>query len=331
MLHLILAAALSAPLQQAIAYFQAERPKLESRLGTGQTIDLGLRLVNDQNDLHSPVPPFYTALAWADTLQAVSSVDIEAIHHAAQDATPRLPTQTGLHEGFIRSQADGLWEPVAVYIPEKHAAHPPLAIVLHGRPQSETELLGQPYLRELADRTGTILVAPWGRGSYDFEGAAGKDLDALASYVQGLYGSDPHALYLVGYSMGGFSVFKVGTTRPWSAVMCIAGALLNSEVPTVRFAWRDMPVYVVNGSLDEEIPPVYGIRSAVFLDSLGIPTAFYQQPGGHHAVRTLMPVLERAWADMHAGVVRTSSIPRGAAGTAFLPAAPPMHDSDFKP
>lgn len=331
MLHVVLAAALSASLQQAITYFQAQRPRLEARLGASQTVDLGLRLVIDRNELNDPAPAWYTPQAWNDTLRTVSTVDIDAIREAAEDAAPQLPRQAGLHEGFVRSAIDGIWEPVAVYIPPKHAAHPPLAIMLHGRPQSETELLGQPYLRELADRTGTILVAPWGRGNYDFEGSAATDLNALATFAQNTYGSDPHELYLVGYSMGGFSVFKVGTARPWSAVMCIAGALLNSEVPAVRFAWRDTPVYVINGTLDEEIPPIYGMRSAAFMESLGIPTTFYQQPAGHHAVRTLMPALERAWADMHAGVVRANTIPHGAAGTAFLPAVPAMHDADLKP
>lgn len=331
MLHVILAVALSTSLGQAIAYFQTERPKLEARLGAGQTVDLGFRLVEDQEALNDPVPSWYSPQAWNDTLQTVSATDIEAVHEAAEDAAPRLPTQTGLHEVFVRSPIDDVWEPVAVYIPPKHAAHPPLAIMLHGRPQSETELLGQPYFRELADRTGTILVAPWGRGNYDFAGVAGRDVTALTSFVQNFYGSNPREIYLVGYSMGGFSVYRVGTTRPWSAVMCIAGALLNSEVPAVRFAWRDTPVYVINGSADEAIPPLYGVRSAVFMDSLGIPTTLYQQPGGHHAVRTLMPVLERAWADMHAGVVRTNTIPRTMAGTGFLPAAPSMHDADLKP
>lgn len=331
MLHLIFAAALSTSLQQAITYFQDQRPKLEARLGAGQTIDLGIRLIADRDALNVPAPAWYTPQAWNETLQTVSTLDIEAVHHAAEDPVPQLPQQPGLHEGFVRSAIDGVWEPIAVYIPAKHAAHPPLAVMLHGRPQSETELLGQPYFRALADRTGTILVAPWGRGSYDFQGPAATDLNALASLAQSTYGSDPHELYLVGYSMGGFSVFKVGTARPWSAVMCIAGALLNSEVPMVRFAWRDTPIYVINGSLDEEIPPLYGLRSAAFMDSLGIPTAFYQQPQGHHAVRTLMPVLERAWADMHADVVRANTIPHGAGGMAFLPAMPSMHDADLKP
>lgn len=56
-----------------------------------------------------------------------------------------------------------------------------VAIVLHGNPETEADLLSQPYLRSLADETGTILP--------------------------------------VGYSMGGFSVFKIGPAAPvkWNA------------------------------------------------------------------------------------------------------------------
>lgn len=111
MLHLILAAALNASLQQAISYFQEQRPKLEARLGADQTVDLGLRLVTDENALNDPAPAWYTQQAWNETLQTVSSTDIEAVHKAAEDATPQLPRQTGLHEGFVRSAIDGVWNP----------------------------------------------------------------------------------------------------------------------------------------------------------------------------------------------------------------------------
>ncbi|MBC5815953.1 MAG: hypothetical protein GIW97_05370, partial [Candidatus Eremiobacteraeota bacterium] len=64
--------------------------------------------------------------------------------------------------------------------------------------------------------------------------------------------------------MGGFTVFKIGTTKTWAGVMCISGSMLNSEVPAIRFAWRTTPVYVVNGSSDAVIPPLYGMETAAF-------------------------------------------------------------------
>jgi poly(3-hydroxybutyrate) depolymerase len=318
-------------LQAALASFTSHRAAIERRLGADQAIDLGDRLVIDLKTLGDPMPDGYTPEAWKDTLTAVAQGDIEAIARAETWDKPQLTPEPGLHSAYAQSTIDGIWEPLAVYVPKNHSAHPPLAFVIHGRPQSEMEVLGQPYFRELADRTGTVLVAPWGRGSYDFEGAATNDLLALVPLAERTFNADPHHVYLVGYSMGGFTVFKVGTSSTWSGVMCIAGALLNSEVARVRFAWHDTPVYVVNGSQDASIPAVYGLQTAVFLDSLGVPTSFYQQPGGFHAIRTLMPQLEHAWDDMHHNVTRSDSIPRNTATAGFLPTAPHLQDADFKP
>lgn len=317
-------------LRSAIASFEPNRTALEKKLGSDQTVDLGSRLVVDLKTLDDPVPDGYDVEAWHDTMSTVAHTDLEALARAEQWNSPTVRTEDGLHEFFAHSTFDGAWEPVAVYVPPHHDAHPAIAFVIHGRPQSETELLGQPYLRELADRTGTVLVAPWGRGSYDFEGVAAPDFLSLVPFAQHALDADPHRTYLVGYSMGGFTVFKVGVSSPWSGIMCIAGALLNSEVARVRFSWRDTPVYIVNGSDDASIPPVYGMQTAVFLDSLGVPTSFYQQPGGRHMVRTLMPQLTRAWDDMHRGVTRANTIPRGVNG-GFLSVPPRLHDADFKP
>ena len=55
----------------------------------------------------------------------------------------------------------------------------PLIVMLHGHPQSETQLLAPLYIAQLAERTGTIVVAPWGRGYYDFRGSVSDVYDAL--------------------------------------------------------------------------------------------------------------------------------------------------------
>jgi poly(3-hydroxybutyrate) depolymerase len=69
-----------------------------------------------------------------------------------------------------------------MYVPPTvPATRASLAIVLHGNPQTEAELLGKPALRRVADSTGTILVAPFGRGIYDFEEPAATDVYDLVS------------------------------------------------------------------------------------------------------------------------------------------------------
>ena len=108
------------------------------------------------------------------------------------------------------SRVDRTWQLVAVYVPPLRPARAPLAIVLHGNPQTEAELLAPPWLRRLADRTGTILVAPYGRGIYDYAEPAATDVYDLLTAVQEALPVDRGRTYLAGYSMGGFSVFKIG-------------------------------------------------------------------------------------------------------------------------
>lgn len=318
-------------LDRSIATFPSHRAVLERKFGASQTVDLGVRLVSDESALSDPVPKDFTEAAWHDALLTIARGDLEMLSRALTWQQPQLRNEPGLHVGFVQSPNDGVWEPLAIYVPHHHAEHPPIAVVIHGRPQTEMELLGASYFRALADSTGTVLVAPWGRGIYDFAGVAGSDVIALVPVAQRIFQSDAHQTYLVGYSMGGFTVFKIGTAATWAGVMCISGSMLNSEVPSVRFAWRNTPVYVVNGSSDAVIPPLYGMETAVFLDSLGIPTSFYQQPGGLHSVRTLMPQLQRAWSDMHSGIVRHESIPQLSSRNAFLAVPPSFHDVLMKP
>ena len=116
---------------------------------------------------------------------------------------------------------------------------------------------------------------------------------------------DPQRVYLVGYSMGGFTVFKIGPEHAerWTAVMCIAGSVLNSEATSVRQGFAHTRMYVVNGARDEAIPPKYGEMTADWLAGVGIPTGFYQQRDGTHFVSTLMPVISRAWREMLGGFI----------------------------
>ena len=131
--------------------------------------------------------------------------------------------------------------------------------------------------------------------------------------------------YLAGYSMGGFSVFKIGPRGGyrWKAVLCISGAILNSGVRAVDVAWHDMPLYVVTGARDDTIPTKYSEETAGFLAGIGLPVSFYQEPTGEHILRTLMPSLQRAWTDMLAGTNRPDSVPSGHGGFSLPPSAPP--------
>ena len=318
-------------LDGALQRFLAARAPIDARMGILPAAEYATRLRDDIAHQDDPPPPGYAVADWRETLAAIAALDADGARQLADGVRDPLPATPGLHEILVRSSVDGTLQTAALYVPASYrpGTRAPLAVALHGNPQTESELLGQPYLRRLAERTGTVIVAPFARGIYDYAEPSGTDVyDALAAVQQAL-SIDRGRIYLVGYSMGGFSVFKIGPRggSRWRGVLCISGAILNSTVRAVSFAWSDMPLYVVNGARDDQIPPVYGAQTATFLAGLGLPVTFYQQPDGTHALRTLMPALQRAWDDMHAGAVRPETVPRGRAVGVPQAAPPPAHPS----
>jgi hypothetical protein len=308
----------------ALERFAAARTRIDTELGSDAAADFRRRLFDDLERQQMPPPEGYALEDWTETVAAITRLDIDAVDQLVGGTAAPLRATPGLHEVLVPSRVDRTWQLVAEYVPPLLAARAPLAILLHGNPQTEAELLGQPWLRRLADRTGTILVAPFGRGIYDYAEPAATDVYDLLAAVQQAFPIDRGRTYLAGYSMGGFSVFKIGPRGGyrWAAVLCISGAILNSGVRPVSIVWHDMPVYVVTGANDTSIPARYGEQTAGFLAAIGLPVSFYEEPRGSHALRTLAPSLQRAWEDMHAGLVRPDSVPVSRSGFALPPSAP---------
>lgn len=315
-------------LTDGLTRFERDRDRIVAAAGSELAYDLQRRLREDGETLQEPASAGFSAAQWRETRANVVALDVDAIAMLAGGVPSTLAATPGLHEVLVRSRVDRTLQPVAIYVPPglREGQRVPLAIVLHGRPQTESELLGQPVLRRLADASGTILLAPYGRGNYDFGEPAATDVYDLAAAARDALPVDPRRTYLVGYSMGGFSVFKIGAraNARWAGIMCVSGAVLNSEITRVAFAWRDTPLYIVTGGRDESIPTAYGEQTASVLASLGVPVSFYEEPGAGHALRTLLPSLERAWSDMHAGTVRTGSAPASARGFASPSGGQPM-------
>jgi predicted esterase len=310
---------------EAVQRYEAARAKVEAELGVDVAADFHRRLFDDLELQQTPAPEHYAPADWAETVASITKLDMEAVDQLASGTPAPLRAVPGLHEVLVPSRVDKTWQLVAVYVPPNaKPQRAPLAVVLHGNPQTEAELLGQPYLRRLADRTGTIVIAPYGRGIYDYAEPAATDVYDLLGAAQDAFGADRGRTYLAGYSMGGFSVFKIGPRGGyrWAGVLCISGAILNSGVRPVSIAWHDMRLYVVTGAHDASIPTKYGEQTAGYLAGLGLPVSFYEERTGTHALRTLTQSLERAWDDMHAGVTHPESVPLARSGFS-LPAGAP--------
>jgi pimeloyl-ACP methyl ester carboxylesterase len=256
-------------------------------------------------------PPGYSAQQWSTRVAAIADLDTKLVGEMIAGTVTPPAAASGMDELLMRSTLDGTLQPYAIYVPKNLGGKTALIVLLHGNPQTEVELLSGSYFHDLADATGAVIVAPWGRGIYDYASPGSDDVYQLADEARSAFHISQQRVYLVGYSMGGFSVFKIGPLHAerWEAIMCISGAILNSETALVRYRFRETPIYVVTGSNDTNIPTVYGEETAAFLASAGMQVSFYEQKDGTHYLPTLLPSLTAAWNDMLAGRVLVSSTP----------------------
>ena len=312
-------------LQATAAAYRANMVSIARLAGRDTTYDYYERLLDDVDLLDDQsIPAGYTAEQWSQTIRRIASLDLSLARQLLEGSASSISSIRGLGEVLVRSSRDGTLQPVALYVPSGYAPDrpAPLIVMLHGHPQSETQLLAPLYIAQIAEQTGTIVVAPWGRGYYDFRGSVSDVYDALHAATRA-FAIDPRKKFLAGYSMGGFSVFEVAPVHAdeWSAVMCIAGALLGSDSSRVVSLMARTPFYVLTGSADESIPTQYPTATALFLHAAGLDVSFYSEPGGIHRLVTLMPILTQAWSDMLHEIVRA---PPATEGAISLPSVIPM-------
>lgn len=315
--------------------YYAAMPAAAKDGGSPQVYDYYTRLFQDETLLHAvsePAPSGFTAEQFRDYAVDVSRMDLDVVHQLMARKYTSVSAAPGLREVFVKSSADGTMQPSALYVPSSIRAGvaAPVVVFLHGSGQSEGDFMAPFYMRELANSTGSIVIAPYGRGNTDFRDAAVSDVyDALAA-VRRTFSVDARRIYLAGYSMGGFSVFEIAPRHPdvWRSVMCISGGLLNRDSNIADATMRQMPLYVVTGTQDSVVDTAYTTASAGYIASFNDRVSFYPVDGGTHRIVTLMPRLQQAWSDMHSGTVR--QVPSDFARV-FLPHAPSAAIATEKP
>jgi len=305
------AAAPAVPLSARIAEARANYARMEAQSPAAKTLLDGLnleqRLSDDGDELQATPPPDFPAADWDETIRDAAEADVDLVAQLENKPAP-FALEPGLHEHIVRSAVDGVLDAVGTYVPGEPANA--VVVILHGNPQSEAELLGQPYLRRLADKSGTILIAPYGRGYYNFRGPATADFYGLLLMLQKMPELAGLHFYLAGYSMGGFTAYMIGPGAPakWHGVLDISGALVGSATDGVMHHWAHTRIYIVHGDRDQSIPVRYAVDGASFLYDNQIPVSYYSVTAGSHSIRTLLPALGRAWADMLSGKVSDSEI-----------------------
>lgn len=316
-------AELSDSLRSAAASYYAVIARVAQATNRDSTLDYYWRLVNDANAWDDPKSVYRSSPDLEAALAEMSQLDLSLARQLLAREYRPMSVVRGLGEVLVRSSKDGTMQPVAVYVPSHYAPGTPAALVvfLHGHGQAESHLLALPIITALAERTNTIVVAPYGRGYYDYNASESDVYDALDAATHA-FSIAPRERYLAGYSMGGFSAFGIAPMRAgdWSAVMCIAGALVRQKAYAVTTKLRGLRFYVLTGSRDDNVPTAWPTATAAYLRDNGMTVSYYSQPDGTHELRSLQTIFQSAWDDMERGVVR---IPAELPSAGDLPVAVP--------
>ncbi|MBI4216581.1 MAG: hypothetical protein HY687_04250 [Chloroflexi bacterium] len=170
----------------------------------------------------------------------------------------------------------------SLYVPEDYdpARVWPLVVALHGAGGDDRDFLWL-WLRQAKSR-GYLLLVP---KSQDFTWSF-SDLRAVllaVKEVQALYRVEKRAVFLTGFSDGGTFTYEFGLGNPevFAAIGPIAGAL-------VPWPWRDlnvgcrMPVYILHGALDNQVPVQMARQSRDILAHFGYRVSYHEHPKWGH-------------------------------------------------
>jgi acetyl esterase/lipase len=229
----------------------------------------------------------------------------------------------GTDEIFVRSPYDHSLQPAALFVPTTYdpAKPSPLVLFLHGKFWTEIDYMAMPFFRQLAENTGAIVVAPYARGNIQYADPAPGDVYATLDAVVAALNIDKKRIYLAGHSMGGFGVFEVGPQQAnrFAGFLCASGSLTDVDRDAVLRTFQDKPVYVVSGTLDDNIPNSYSVLTVQYLRDAGIPVQYFPQQGAGHNIKVIFPAFSAAWRAMLEGT-------RPSPGMSLPGALPPSSD-----
>ena len=171
-----------------------------------------------------------------------------------------------------------------LYVPAGHRlSHPaPLVVLLHGAGSNSRDIM--PYLRDLADEVGLILLAPTSR-EYTWDvivGGYGPDVEAIDWALESVFSCcavDPGRMAVGGFSDGASYALSLGITNGdlFTHVLAFSPGFM---VPAGQ---RGSPcVFVSHGAHDEVLPIERCSRRIVpQLERAGYDVRYREFEGGH--------------------------------------------------
>jgi pimeloyl-ACP methyl ester carboxylesterase len=153
---------------------------------------------------------------------------------------------------------------------------------------------------ELAEKRGALIVTPfaYGEGGH-YELEAQKDVFEVLSDVSRRYSVDQERLYLTGMSMGALGTYRLGGLFPdlWARLLAVESYTTpfcvtpTPSMPACTLAfnyldlfpnYRNVPVGITQGALDELTPVTGGREFADVLTSYGYPVRYWEWPNRTH-------------------------------------------------
>jgi len=247
----------------------------------------------------------------SDTVWVPVSVSSASVH--ATDSLRMRVREKG--QSFVRTFVSGIdssCQYFAVLPPEGYDPQEKygLILTLHG---AGVEASGQ--VNSYQPKDWAFVVAPTNRRRFGFDWQDWGRLDALEvlELAKRSFPIDTNRVYLVGHSMGGHGTWHVGLAHPdlFAAIAPAAGwACFQLYVPWFlqksymfaeprQIAIRDMslredfapnfaenalnlPVFILHGGIDDNVPTVHGRMFAKLLDQFGYEHTYKEVPGKKH-------------------------------------------------
>ncbi|MCA1722348.1 MAG: hypothetical protein LC779_15050 [Actinobacteria bacterium] len=196
----------------------------------------------------------------------------------------------------------GTVQPYSVYVPKTYdpARKNPVILLLHCLSCWHTVYDVADLPVELAEQRGALIVTPFGYGEGGhYEEEAQKDAFEVLSDVSRRYSVDQERLYLTGMSMGSLGTYRLGGLFPdlWARLLAVEsyttpfcvtatprtpGCALPFNYLDLFPNYRDVPVGITQGALDELTPVTGGRTFADTLTSYGYPFRYWEWPNRTH-------------------------------------------------
>lgn len=201
--------------------------------------------------------PFHASLT-----QLVAWVkELDFLHRRLSQGKPALFPEPGIHRYAHRSRLDGTLQPYSFYRPPSFNPQKksPLLVVLHGSGVDESGIIR--YYAKIFPEW--LILAPRARGLSDwYLGSSGEDVLECLAHARRLFSLGEAESFLLGFSMGGYGVWRIGLLHPekFHGLIIISGDFQppadkkdGNMIPYLHRA-RGKPILIIHGTEDKAIP-----------------------------------------------------------------------------